>query len=89
MVVWLSRAGLFDGTLQRCHVAVCAVVVAIEAFATTGWTKAEPLGFLQSPFSAIGRAKGVLIAGGSLLLDLHEYVAICRVADTLFGVPAE
>ena len=46
---------------------------AITAFARTGWAnKGTPLGFLQSPFSAIGKSKGYLIATGALLLDAHE-----------------
>ncbi len=44
----------------------------IVDFAREGWKKATALGFLSSPFSAIGRTKGVILAVGGLLLDLHE-----------------
>mgnify|MGYP006979914142 FL=1 len=45
---------------------------AITAFAKTGFQSSDKLGFFKSPFSAIGKTKGIIIAAGSKLLDLHE-----------------
>ena len=46
---------------------------AITHFARSGFRSVKALGFLRSPFSPLGRAKGLVVAGGHYVVDLYAY----------------
>ena len=46
---------------------------AITHFARSGYRSVKALGFLRSPFSPLGRAKGFVVAGGHYVVDLYAY----------------